>query len=182
MTDFNIQIRVRNGRLLRAIRGVSDSTADFCRKAGVNQSRVGALLTMKFSPINKNGDWKPIVHEICSYVGCEPDLLWPQHMQRMLLKRSEAEVDMSAAEVFAIAGDADTQMTHRALLSHAVKRLTPREIECIGRRQRGETLEQIAVDFKVTGNRVGQIEAKAYRKMKAASFRQGYRTWEDVVA
>lgn len=182
MSDFNIQIKVRNGRLLRAIRNVSDSTSDFCRKSGVAQSQISALLTMRESPIKKkSGDWREIVHVICSHVGCEPDQLWPHHMQRMLLKKSEAEIELSAAEVFEIAGNSDQDMTNRKLLAHFAKTLTPRQIECIGRRQRGETLEQIAVDFGVNRERIRQLELKGLSKMRRAAMVKGYRTLSDVL-
>ena len=181
MSDFNIQIKVRNGRLLRAIRGVSDSTADFCRKAGLHQSQVAGLLTMRVSPLNKTNEWREIAHNICSYVGCEPDELWPQHMQRMLLKKSEAEIDLSAAEVFAIAGNGETDMINRNLLTHFTKSLSPKQIEVVGRRQRGETLEEIAADFGVTRERIRQFENKAMRNMRRVAMKKGYNSMDDVL-
>ena len=181
MGDFNIQIKVRNGRLLRAIRNVSDSTADFCRKSGVGQTQISALLTMKQSPLNKAGEWREIAHAICSYVGCELDQLWPQHMQRMMLKKSEAEIDLSAAEVFEIAGSGEQDVINRQLLAHFSKNLTPRQIECVGRRQRGETFEQIAADFGVTRERVRQLELKGLSKMRRMAMAKGYNTLTDVL-
>jgi RNA polymerase sigma factor (sigma-70 family) len=182
MNDFNIQIKVRNARLLRAIRSVSDSAADFSRLSGVSQTVISALLTMKLSPMRKDGTWTVPATEIASYVGMTPEEIWPAHMERLLLKRAEAEIEFSAADVLAIAGDGENATIQRQLLERWAAALTPKQIEIIGRRNAGETYEEISKDFGVTRERIRQQEFRAIYKMRKAARVDGIESMTQVLS
>ena len=72
-------------------------------------------------------------------------------------------------------------MINRNLLTHFTKSLSPKQIEVVGRRQRGETLEEIAADFGVTRERIRQFENKALRNMRRAAMVKGYNSMDDVL-
>ena len=66
------------------------------------------------------------------------------------------------------------------MLKVVESRLSPRELEVVYRRlginqARGETLEEIGADFGVTRERIRQIEAKAYRKLRVTREIKAYR-------
>ena len=182
MSDFNIQIKVRNGRLLRAIRTVADTAAEFSRLSGVSQTTLSALLTMRLAPMRQDGTWTPAATEIASYVGKTPEEIWPAHMERLLLKKAEAEIELSAADVLSIAGDSEGATIQKQLLERWATTLTPKQIEIIGRRTSGETYEEISKDYGVTRERIRQQEFRAYVKMRKAARVDGFDNMTDVLS
>lgn len=180
MSDFIVQVKIRNARLLKAVRATSDSGADFARKCGVSQTVLSGLLTMKITPLLKDGQWSEHAQKICSFLGVDPAEIWPAHMERVLLKRAESEIELSTADVVAIAGGDDTTM-QRDLLQRFSKRLTDREIHVIGRRTAGDPYEDVARDLGVGRERIRQIEFRAYSKMRKQAAVLGIKSYEDTV-
>ena len=80
-----------------------------------------------------------------------------------------------------VAEEAISKQATEGLLKVVASRLTDRELEVIYRRNginqsRPETLEEIGADFGVTRERIRQIEAKAYRKLRNTRDVKAYRT------
>ena len=184
MSDFNIQIKVRNARLLRAIRSKAGTAAEFARMSGISQQSLSALLTMRLSPIRQDGEWTSTVLRICEWLGVMPEQIWPAHMEKVLLKRAETEIELSAAQVEAITNGADNAVEQRELLARWISKanLVPRDVEVLMLRNDGLTMEEVAQIVGTTRERIRQRELRAQRRIRAAAQRDGYRTFTEVVS
>lgn len=105
MTDVRLIIRPKNARVLRAMERASiETVADLCRQmlgsanAG-KQSLVGAIVNFKDKPVSKSGKWRPLAIAIATALHCEPEELWPEHLQQVEMEHSEFSVDVSVREL-----------------------------------------------------------------------------------
>jgi lambda repressor-like predicted transcriptional regulator len=182
MSDFNLQITVRNARLLRAIRDAFGSNAELSRASGVHQQAISALLTMRVSPFRRDGELTAPAEAIVSALGVPPEDLWPQHIARLKAKKARVEVEMDAAEFAAIASDADPEKAamYRLAISRWSRNLRDREVTALAVHHSGGRLEDVAQAVGASRERARQIVAKAERKIRQAAQRDGVRAWEDI--
>ena len=181
MTDYRVQIKVRNGRLLRAIEMAGHQPGQiFAREVGISYTgHLLPYLNLKCTPFDENGDIRPCAEMLCVFLNCLPDELWSEE-QRYLLVTNAAEIELSAASVHELlsspSGCADPlSLLEKQQAAQAVDALldtlTPREAEVLRLRYGidGEpmTLEDIAKPMGYTRERVRQVEAKALRKLRA---------------
>lgn len=156
--DFRVTVRVQNAHLYRAIMDAGyESVAAFCRDAGMNDSRVSEFLSMKLSPIGKDGDWRPMVRQMSEWLGPLPEELFPDHLP--VLKRSTAIAYMSSDEV-------ERLIDTKRVAELALSMMTPREAYVARRRANGDTLDEIAASEGVTPTRIRQIDMKARRRVR----------------
>jgi RNA polymerase sigma factor (sigma-70 family) len=183
MSDFNIQVKVRNARLLRAIRSKAESPAEFSRLSGVNQTALSAFLTMRHSPMTKSGEWSAPAVKICEFLGCLPEEIWPKHMERFLLKKAETEIELSAAEIEAITAGAADRIQQRELLGRWVAKsgLVERDIQVLSLRVEGATYEECAKEIGTSKERVRQREMRALRRLREMARRDGVRTYLETI-
>ena len=180
MKDFNVEIKVRNARLLRLIRAKFGTSAEAARAARINYQTLSGWLTMRLSPFLVDGNLCNAAQDLCAALGCYPEDIWPAHMANFQMKRNSAEIEMTAAEVLAISGSSERDVIQRQLLARWAKSLRPREIEAIGLLQAGATLDEAGAALGVSRERVRQMEAKALRKMRAAALRDNVRSVGDT--
>lgn len=191
MTDYRIQIKVRNARLLRAIEKVGHQPGQiFAGEVGISYaSHLLPYLNLKRTPFDGNGDLRPCAEKLCVFLNRMPDELWSKE-QRYLLVTNAAEIDLSAASVHELlaspSGCTDPlSMLEKKQAVQAVgtllDTLTLREAEVMRLRYGfdGEPmgLREIAKINRVSPSRVMQIEAKALRKLRSPA-----RHAEDVAA
>tara|TARA_R110000751_G_scaffold64667_2_gene132733 strand:- start:353 stop:943 length:591 start_codon:yes stop_codon:yes gene_type:complete len=171
-SDFNVKISIRNGRLLDAIREDYVSVAEMSRKIGVPSSTICAYINMRQTPLNnKTGDWKDSALNIAGGVSKNPSDLWPEHLQTVRLTQSTGEVSLSGDEVKSIRGDADASklLVHSQVLQNISDRLSSRQRRVLNLRYGygGQfTLDECAKDMGLSRERIRQIEASAFRKMR----------------
>jgi predicted DNA-binding protein (UPF0251 family) len=180
VTDFNVEIRIRNAHLLRLIRAKFGTAAAASRASGVSQQTICAWMTMRESPFLKDGSPCNAALDLCAVLGCTPEDAWPAHMAKFQMKRNSAEVEMSAAEVMAIAGSPESSVIQRQLIARWARNLRPREIEAVGLMQSGATLDEAGKALGVTRERVRQIHLKALNKMRRAATIDGIKSLEDA--
>jgi hypothetical protein len=104
--DIRLQIKARNGRVLRAIeRAGIANVAQLCKRMSRPdaQSDVGEIINLKRAPVRKNGAWRDIAVEIAACLHVEPEVLWPEYMQRIEMKRNDAQVEVSVDELARLA-------------------------------------------------------------------------------
>lgn len=167
--DFNLKVTVRNGRLLRAIRERYSSVADMCRKMGRSHQTVNKLITMKAVPYNSKG-WTDLALDIAGMVGRD-------HMRELRLRKSTSEVNLDLDDVKKLVqeGSSEKTISQLSALSHFSKNLTPRERDVLARRfAHDQSLDECAASLRVSRERVRQIEAKAFRKMRKVASNLGY--------
>jgi RNA polymerase sigma factor (sigma-70 family) len=87
MSDYRIEIKVRNANILRLMENQGIKTvAELCRLTGTHQSRIGKVLNLKASPLLSNGDWQPSVIKICEFFGKMPSDLFSREQMTPLEK------------------------------------------------------------------------------------------------
>jgi RNA polymerase sigma factor (sigma-70 family) len=178
VSDFNIQIKVRNGRLLRAIRRKYGSSAELCRKCGVSQRMLSRYLVMRESPILLNGDWKESAFDISSAVGIEPEEIWPEYMRRIEMRKSTVELDASLDEIASLPSvESATAIKLAAMKILGTDRLSARQRKVLNMRFfDGLTLEEVGQIEGVNRERIRQIECKAMRAIKHPAALSGIRS------
>ncbi len=177
MSDFNLLIKIRNGRMLKKMREHGFYTAASLSLAtGVTQGNIGELLMLKRGPIAKNGDVRLVALKICEVLNATMQDLWPASMCEYRAPKTNVEVDLSLEQVAGLLDHDDDPMLaieNRDILGRLYDVLTPRERRVVEGRSREETLDEIAEEFGVTGQRIRQIEAKAHRKMRGKARQLG---------
>lgn len=168
MSDFSIQIKVRNGRLLRAIRQKYGSSAELCRKCEISPTIVSRYLIMKESPILMNGDWKESAFDVSSALGMEPEEIWPDYMRQIALRKSTVELDASVDQIAALSsGEGQLAIKLAAMKIINTHRLRPRYREVLKMRFINDmTLEEAGKVVGVTRERIRQMESKSLRTLK----------------
>lgn len=181
MSDFSVKITVKNARLLRLIRAEYGTSAEMARRAGVNQSSIAGLLTMKISPIRSDGDWTKAAYDISSALGVAPEEIWPQHIAKIKLRRNEAEIELSASEIDNMIS-AEKRVAMRELLTRWSAKLNDREARAIASHAEGATLDEIGAEIGARSReRARQILCKAQRKIRTAAARDGVTDLQEVL-
>ena len=181
MTDYRIQIKVRNARLLRAIERAGHQPGQiFAREVGISYTgHLLPYLNLKRTPFDENGDLRPCAEMLCVFLNRLPDELWSEE-QRYPLVTNAAEIELSAASVHELLASPSDCADPLSLLEKKqaaqavdalLDTLTPREAEVLRLRHGidGEpmNLEEMAKAKGCSRERIRQIEAKALRKLRA---------------
>ena len=181
MTDYRVQIKVRNARLLRAIEKAGHQPGQiFAREVGISYTgHLLPYLNLKRTPFDENGDLRPCAEMLCVFLNRLPDELWSEE-QRYPLLTNAAEIELSAASVHELLASPSDCADPLSLLEKQqaaqavdalLDTLTPREAEVMRLRHGidGEpmNLEEMARAKGCSRERIRQIEAKALRKLRA---------------
>lgn len=181
MTDYRVQIKVRNARLLRAIEKAGHQPGQiFARELGISYTgHLLPYLNLKRTPFDENGDLRPCAEMLCVFLNRMPDELWSEE-QRYPLLTNAAEIELSAASVHELLASPSDCADPLSLLEKKqtaqaidalLDTLTPREAEVLRLRHGidGEpmNLEEMAKAKGCSRERIRQIEAKALRKLRA---------------
>lgn len=181
-SDFNLKITVRNARLLRAVREAYGSAAEMCRQTGIKVQQLSALMTMRESPLMRNGHLTKVAEDIVSALGIPADDLWPVQIRNLKAKRATVEVEMDAPTFAAIAdSDPERQTMMRLAISRWSRTLTDRQKTAIAMHHSGNTLEEIGAELGgVTRERARQILLKAEREMRKRARMDGVEEFRGV--
>ena len=108
MSDYRVNVKVRNARLLRAIENAGYQPGGiFAAKVGISYgNHLVPYINLKKSPYDEDGELRPCAEKICVFLNCMPSELWSEE-QHFALKENTAEVEMTAESV------------HELLLSHS---------------------------------------------------------------
>lgn len=177
----NLEIKVRNGRLLQAMRDAGYySGAALGRAAGISTGVACDMLTLKRPPLDSKGNLRPAALAVCVALKKAPEDLWPPaHMDRpMSRRRAELFCDLGDLEKLCgedyRAADMLQGVEDKIDAEQAIKRLLAstnrRESKVIERRFGFEgaeaTLREIGDELGFSKDRAAQIQEKALRKMK----------------
>ena len=71
--DYRVTIKVRNARLLNALAEVGETVGQkLADKLGISYMNLLALSNLKASPIDKDGNIRPIVLKLCEFTNKTP--------------------------------------------------------------------------------------------------------------
>ena len=87
MTDYRVQIKVRNARLLRAIEKAGHQPGQiFAREVGISYTgHLLPYLNLKRTPFDEIGDLRPCAEMLCVFLNRLPDELWSEEQRYPLL-------------------------------------------------------------------------------------------------
>jgi RNA polymerase sigma factor (sigma-70 family) len=176
--EYRVITRVKNNLLLTAIEKAGyASVVEFAAKMGIEPSKLRAIINFRYSPLDKNGNWRPIVHRMCEALNKMPRQLFTE--RQMHIRNAEAKTtEVSEAEaVWALehsGGDNPLQMLEMneryATLRAALDVLTPREKEIMtqyyGLDGEPQTIKDLAEKFDLCRERLTQIHNKALLKLQ----------------
>jgi|ETNvirnome_2_300_1030623.scaffolds.fasta_scaffold02978_3 RNA polymerase sigma factor (sigma-70 family) len=178
--NLRIEARVRNNILWHAIFDNYESVADFCRKhkrIKLTGSIVGSLLNLAFHPLKKNSkEYKDICIKISKAVKIIPEDLFPIELYgkketKTVIETSftdmiESGVDIKQIEAPDSTVDSAMDDEMKEEVHRALKTIDPRSSKILMMRMEGETLKDIANIYKISSDRVRQIEAKGLMMLR----------------
>ena len=186
MTDYRVDIKVRNNNILRKIEEAGySSVGEFCRlnpKPSWN-STIGELVNLKKSPLNRYGEFLPIIEWMCEILICSPEDLFSEVQLTTALESNRRSLEVNEAEMqFMLENRVEPLLLEDQILQERLpakielmlSTLTPREAKVIKLRYglddcAPQTLEEVARLFDSSRERIRQIEAKALRKLRHPS-------------
>ena len=178
MSDYRVKITIRNERLLKAIEDAGYRSArQFAIQNAIEPERVGRLIRGAEKPIDKKGRVTKNCSEILSLLN---KTLKECFTDRQLegFKSNTFETRVEETELMQLVNpvknnevrliEQDIQLNLNEIFS---KYLSPREEKVLRMRygiglNTDHTLEEVGLQFSVTGERIKQIEAKALRKLR----------------
>lgn len=172
--DYRVQVKVKNANLLRAIESRGERPGQIlAENIGIHYPTLASYISLKESPLKKNGSLKQSAEKICVYLNKMPSDLWSSD-QLEAMKVNSGEVDVSFDEVQGMIQNSPCLQIEQSeiygALEHLVGRLTDREqmivrsYFAIGEQKK--TLEEMGSEMGVSTDRVRQIKEKALRKMR----------------
>jgi len=188
MSDFAIDIKIRNARIRRALSDAGyKSVGQFCRLNGFDASKLGDLFNLKKSPTMKSGKWIKTVVRLAEVLKTTPDELFSESQKTIELRSNESTINVSEEEARRIAEGAfcervaieaktleqeiEQEECERALHELMGSVLTPRERAIVESRYsaNARTLAQIGDGMGYSPERIRQMESKALRKLRSGA-------------
>lgn len=183
--DFNLKIKVRNARLIRAMRKCGMKTgADLARAAGVSTSAACCMIGMEISPYASYGNFMftGVAQKIAAAVNEMPSDLWPERLREFRAKAGGAEIEVSADQVAALIspeGGMEDRLLHADLIQKLLPALTDRQakviIKLFGIGGGALTLDEVGEQMGISKERVRQLKLRALRKMEEKALTLGVR-------
>ena len=193
---YRVKFTVRNNLLLTVIEEAGyKSVARFARELGYGPGDLQELVSLRKSPINRNGEFSDMARKIMEVLGAAPHDLWTTEQLTMNLHKNSMEQVVSTkflldtismksvlgGNVLQLEGDTyeDVETPEQNQIKKELKErvessldsLTPQQAKVLRMRfgiggGPELTLEQVADIFKISRERIRQIEAKALRKLR----------------
>jgi len=189
MKEARIELKIKNNVLYTEIIRRAPNVNQFCKKYGFYATAIGALLNLKDTPWSSNSrkdawdGWRIISKRLSQLFGRLPEDLFPAGLYA--LEKTEATIEVSIdrlslshASALTIESPEDQYVRKEALEEiHQLisSGLRPREHKVICDRfgidefedsKEVLTLEDCAIKFNVTKERVRQIEKRAVRRLR----------------
>ena len=179
--DYKVTIKVQQGRIWAAMKAMQiKNVAELARKMGMNRRCIDALINFRISPRNEDGGWRKYVVSMCRVLACEPNTLFPDHLQHEVpTNRIEAYSDRAQmARLQAKPAGLLCDGSVKEELHKAIQRLSDRERAVLTVRfgldgRRVQTLDEAGSLFGVTRDRVRQIENRGVKKLREFCHRPG---------
>ena len=182
MTDYAVEIRIKNAHILRLMKSAGFRSArQLAIASKVEQARVGQLLNLKISPINRRGDWRNYVKRIADALNCMPDDLFSdtQRLSFMQSNKHVIEIEEHEIEQFLESRQKELESPEDVIVKRditkgirtALSKLNSKERDVIIMKfglndEEPLTFEQISEKIGLSAGRVQQIEAKAMRRLR----------------
>jgi RNA polymerase sigma factor (sigma-70 family) len=174
MHDYKVTIKVRNNRILEAIKEAGGEPGHkWCTANNLNYGYVNNLIKMTDSPLLRSGALSLTAEKLCDVLGKLPEELWSNDQIRPL-EKNFTELDMTQEQVMALLPSEETTYIQdfdkkdlEEVMNAALSTLDNKHRKVLNLRYKeGLTLDEVAEKYDVTRERIRQIEAVALRKLR----------------
>ncbi len=174
MSDYELQMKIKNAPMLNRMRAMGIGTAaEMSKASGVAETQIGKMLNLKISMLDTRAKVRSFVAKIADTLVCHPEELFPEQHWHSALEKNYFEGQVAADQLQAIASqdplDILLAIEHKPDFDKMVSGgyLNAREKATLKKRYvDGEYLEKIAAEYGVTRERIRQIEGGAIRKLR----------------
>ena len=179
MTDYRINLKIRNARLLRAIESKGyQPGAKFAALVGISySSHLLPYLNLTRAPFDADGNLRPCAEKLCVFFNAMPSELWTDE-QCIPLAHNTGEVELTAESVYQLRmpdSRIDPSLAvEREQATAAVETLLatlPKREADILRLRFGidgevHTLRAIGKKLKINAERVRHLEQRALQRLR----------------
>jgi len=176
MTDYRVEAKFRNARLLAAFERIGESPTSFAKSRGLSITRTCAIVAMTKRPVDRNGDWWPEVMALCDAASVMPcDMFNEKQMDGFEKTSFSKDVDdplLAAAEINRMQlsatpiCDREENIELASKLFSWLTEYNPRYSNAVSLHNDGLTLDEIGKELNVGRDRARQIVTKSHRMMK----------------
>jgi RNA polymerase sigma factor (sigma-70 family) len=173
--DYRINIKVRNNRLIEAIEESGGQLGGkWCKANNLCYTRVNNLIRLKDSPLQKNQvDLTKTAYRLCEILNKSPNELWSDE-QINPLQMNDVSVKLTSDSMKQLVSYTETSpdlllgLTEvKEKIQDVMEEMTEREQKILRMRYyESMTFEEIAKELNISVERVRQIEAKTFRKLR----------------
>ena len=175
--DYRVTVRVRNNNILKLIEGKGISGTEVAKDIGMSYSTISRYIQLRESPITAQGTVKQSAQRLCDYFGMLVEEVWSLE-QLTPIECNIKEVEFSYQELTRLENISDPILSLendqlKEQMDVSLDKLDPREAMVLRLRFGLEgdvhTTKEIGDMLGITSTRIGQIEAKALRKLRHPS-------------
>ena len=175
--DYRVTVRVRNNNILKLIEGKGISGTEVAKDIGMSYSTISRYIQLRESPITAQGTVKQSAQRLCDYFGMLVEEVWSLE-QLTPIECNRREVEFSYQELTRLENISDPILSLendqlKEQMDVSLDKLDPREAMVLRLRFGLEgdvhTTKEIGDMLGITSTRIGQIEAKALRKLRHPS-------------
>ena len=175
--DYRVTVRVRNNNILKLIEGKGISGTEVAKDIGMAYSTLSRYIQLRESPIDAKGAVKQSAQRLCDYFGMLVEEVWSLE-QLTPIECNIKEVEFSYQELTRLENISDPILSLendqlKEQMDVSLDKLDPREAMVLRLRFGLEgdvhTTKEIGDMLGITSTRIGQIEAKALRKLRHPS-------------
>jgi RNA polymerase sigma factor (sigma-70 family) len=179
MTDYRIQVRVKNNRILSLIEETHASAMAFAREHNINYTSLMQLISLRLPAKTVMGNWTKVVLDTAGALNKDPEELFTERqlagLKTSTIIRNVSEEDiisLSDSETkFLLTDDHQDERIFANQMAGLVQVLPPRQRAIIQHRfgltgAEEMTYDELGACWGVTKERIRQIEVSALRKLR----------------
>jgi len=177
MSNYKVEIKVKNGRLSRMMedRGVANA-AELARLVGSNPSSMGDVLNLAITAYTNNGKLRAPYALICDYFMCEIESVCPEDHYYIELTENSRHIYVNKDQLLSIENRSTDPMLLASMndytVADMVASLPDRSAKMmIMRLSDGMTWEAIGKKFDLSTARCIQIYKKSLRQLHHPSLK-----------
>ena len=175
--QIRIETRLKNNILWRLIYTNFRSIKRFCEMNYLTYSSVSQLINLKKSPFYADGKYSDPVKKISNAFGLLPEEIFPMELYGFKKTLVAAEISINQVmsyqkRISELPSPEDVYIKKEAkeTILKILSTLEPKEVDVVKRRFGidciMETLEEIAVSYNVTKERIRQVEKRALTRLR----------------
>ena len=176
MKDYRVKITIRNERILSVMESMGfPSVRNLCEVNKLNYNIIVNIISGKIKPLNEKGELIPVVIKLLDVLSMTPEEAFTDR-QLQGFRKTSVIIKLEEKEMIKLANPIrnqeqkliETEVKHK--LEKAINGLRPMEKAVIklryGINDSEHTLEQIALIFNLSRERIRQIEKKALSRLR----------------